>query len=213
MSRLERDSDPYNYHLVAAPTGFYFEAVGCAIAPGSGSTPGLAVIGTARRLQGERAAPRKMVPMHNTDSDIVTLLQRFIRFESHCPLALAELSRSLLVQRAQPGEQLFRAGNNDARDIFLVNGELKLIADDGRSHLVTANSGAARHPIARLRPRRYTAVAKTAVDYLVIDESAQIAEIRVQPAPALMMDVAEISFEAFQMAQEQYQRRKTPHYR
>ena len=150
--------------------------------------------------------------MHNADSDIVTLLQRFIRFESHCPLALAELSRTLYVQSAKPGEQLFRAGDTNAQDIFLVSGELKLIADDGRSHLVTANSGAARHPIARLRPRRYTAVAKTAIDYLVIAESAPTANIRMQPVPALMMDVTEISFEAFQMAQELYQRRKVPQY-
>lgn len=145
--------------------------------------------------------------MQHADTSLTTVLQRFIQFENMGHAELQALAKYLRVEFARPGQCLFRAGDTDRRDIFLISGELKLIAEDGRAHLVTAHSGAARHPIARLRPRRYTAEAKTVVEYFLIepDNARRVtAPIRLRHEPLEAIEVAEISLEAFQMAQAEY---------
>jgi CRP-like cAMP-binding protein len=134
-------------------------------------------------------------------------LQHFLRFQHLNQNELQALARELRIETARPGHRLFRTGDKDPRDIFLLSGELNLIADDGRSRPFIANSDAARIPVARLRPRQYTAVAKTAVTYFRID-ACQVRPVvsvaRAQHEPLITMEVAEISLEDFQRAQADY---------
>lgn len=146
--------------------------------------------------------------MQHVDASITTAtLKHFLRFQNLHEDILQALASQLRVETARAGQFLFRAGDTDARDIFLVSGELKLIADDGRMRLIVANSDAARQPIAKLRPRQYTAVAKTVVEYFWIDacRARPVAQFtRAQQEPLVTMEVEEISLEDFQQAQAIY---------
>jgi hypothetical protein len=144
---------------------------------------------------------------HVGTSITAAALQHFLRFQHLNPDELQALAGQLRVETARAGQCLFCAGFNDPRDIFLLSGMLKLIATDGRSNLIDANSDAARQPIAKLRPTRYTAVAKTAVEYVLIDAryARPVAQFtRAQNEALASMEVAEITLEDFQRAQTDY---------
>lgn len=138
-------------------------------------------------------------------------LQHFLRFQNLNHDELQALSRQLRVITVKPGHCLFRAGDNDGRDIFLLRGEVKLVADDGRLNLIRASSDAARQPIARLRPRQYTAVAKTIVEYFLVDachERPLAQFVCASHEPLAAMEVAEISLEDFLRAQAEYRQQR-----
>jgi len=82
---------------------------------------------------------------------------------------LVILSGRIAVKEARRGDVLFECGDIDSVDLFLLTGRLQLIAEDGRERSVEADSDVARMPIARLRPRQYTAKAMTTVDYFTVD--------------------------------------------
>jgi hypothetical protein len=141
------------------------------------------------------------------------LLKRFVRFESKPQSERLMLSESVDMQIAQPGTKLFRAGDIDEIDFFLVSGELKLIAEDGRTHLLSAASDAARHPVSRLRPRRYTAVAHTQVEYFVAAATVAVdTGARNQPARFEAIDVMEISIETYESAVASFRQQKAVSY-
>lgn len=79
------------------------------------------------------------------------------------------LASRIPVRRASLGDILFRCGDIDSIDIFLLAGRLQLIAEDGRERTIDASSEVAKLPIARLRPRQYTAKALTTVEYFEVD--------------------------------------------
>jgi CRP-like cAMP-binding protein len=85
-------------------------------------------------------------------------------------IPLADLSGEALAQVAgfaasialEPGHVLFRKGSHDDRSFYLLAGEVALDAEDnGAPLLVKAGSETARHPLARLKPRSYTCIART----------------------------------------------------
>jgi CRP-like cAMP-binding protein len=151
--------------------------------------------------------------MQYAKQSIPDLLKRFIRFESKPQAERLTLAESVDIQIAQAGTKLFRAGDTDDIDFFLVSGELKLIAEDGRSHILRATSDAARHPVSRLRPRRYTAVADTRVEYFVAAATvAADASVRSQPARFEAIDVMEISVETYESAVASFRQQKAASY-
>lgn len=138
-------------------------------------------------------------------------LHHFLRFQHLNQDELQVLAGQLHVETARAGQCLFCAGYNNPRELFLLSGVLKLIAADGRSTQIVANSEAARMPIAKLRPSRYEVVAKTAVAYVLIDASLTQSTahiVRAQHVPLGAMDVAKISPEDFQQAQSDYLHRR-----
>jgi hypothetical protein len=122
--------------------------------------------------------------MYLSDAIDPLLLKRFVNFELLSEVELRAIAKTLRLQFADAGDVLFHSGGVERDEFFLVTGELKLIADDGRAHLIPATSGLARQPIARLRPRRYTAVAKTPVAFFLVDGSAKPAPPAQRHAPA-----------------------------
>ena len=76
------------------------------------------------------------------------------------------------MEHADAGSRLLALGCEDTRQLFLLEGELELIADDGAMHVVRDRDSAARGPVSRLRPSRYQVTARTDVAYLLIDQAA-----------------------------------------
>lgn len=93
------------------------------------------------------------------------------------------VSAAITVEEKVAGRALFRSGDDDKLEYFLLSGSLNLTAKDGASRKVVAGEELARHPVARLRPRQYTAVAAELIRYFCIDK--RILELIVdQAAPA-----------------------------
>ncbi len=56
---------------------------------------------------------------------------------------------------------LFDNESDDAHDYYLIQGAVKIIADDGRESLITSGTARALKPLAYLRPIRYKAITKS----------------------------------------------------
>lgn len=83
--------------------------------------------------------------------------------------AAAGLARRI---RLDAGQTLFRQGEHDDARYYLLSGEVSLEAGDGGAPLhIRADSEAARHPLARLKPRRYTGRASGACELLGFPEA------------------------------------------
>lgn len=69
------------------------------------------------------------------------------------------------------GAYLFREGECDQETVYLLRGSLELTqAGSLVKHLLQSGSEEARHPVADDQPRRYTALAATAVEIVRIDK-------------------------------------------
>lgn len=99
------------------------------------------------------------------------ILARYSPFDGIDRKLLGLLSKDVDIRSADEGYTLFRAGDYDADEYYLISGTVKLKAQDGRESVINSGQDNARHPIARLRPRMYTAVAAGKIDYFVISAS------------------------------------------
>lgn len=87
----------------------------------------------------------------------VETLASFQQFSAWPHDALALLSDKFELQHMRPGSILFELGANDQRDYFLLDGQVDLVAEDGRRAEITAGSDRAQSVISRLRPRKFKA--------------------------------------------------------
>lgn len=70
---------------------------------------------------------------------------------------LVMLSQFFEVEHMRPGSILFDIDARDTRDYLLLDGQIDLVASDGRRTEIQAGSDRAQRAIARLRPRKYKA--------------------------------------------------------
>lgn len=96
-------------------------------------------------------------------------LRRFDHISSLDDTQLAQLAGEVSLLRAPHGSLLLALGSTDPRMLYLVAGEIKLVAGDGASHIVCHTDPAALGPVSRLRPSRYQVTALSDVSYLMID--------------------------------------------
>ena len=61
------------------------------------------------------------------------------------------VSAAVVIEEKESGRALFRAGDDDKTEFFLLSGSLNLTAKDGAMRKVVAGEELARHPVARLR--------------------------------------------------------------
>lgn len=102
-------------------------------------------------------------------SDPTVELRRFLPFSRLDDEKLWLLSTKIEAIAPAEGAELFHCGDRDEREYFLVDGEIRLTAKDGARRAIAATDDIARHPIARLRPRQFTAVAGRGARLIVID--------------------------------------------
>jgi len=96
-------------------------------------------------------------------------LREFTSFRNLPEDDLLILAGRVQIKELRRGEVLFECGDIDSQEVFLLTGKLQLIAEDGRERVIEARTTAANLPIAKLRPRQYTAKALTAVEYFSVD--------------------------------------------
>ena len=83
-----------------------------------------------------------------------------------------KVARDMVVQNWPKGHTLFRRGEADRMVHFLLEGEIALRTEAADSPIIIkSGADASRHPISRLKPRRYTATCLTPVRVCAIQEA------------------------------------------
>jgi CRP-like cAMP-binding protein len=72
-----------------------------------------------------------------------------------------ELAGKAYIEDIPAGKVIFKAGDVDRKTAYLLEGEIVLSDDAGKSVTVRGGTDAAKHPLANLQPRKLTARAKT----------------------------------------------------
>jgi len=96
-------------------------------------------------------------------------LRAFTSFRNLSEEDLLIFAGRIQVKEAKRGDVLFACGAIDSQEIFLLNGRLQLVAEDGRERVVEAGTPAANLPVAKLRPRQYTGKALTNLEFISVD--------------------------------------------
>jgi len=104
------------------------------------------------------------------ETDISDALRRFDHMAGLDPQTLADLAGEIEVQHASSQTEILSLGSEDSRLLFLLDGELRLVAGDGGTRTVRHTDPAALGPVSRLRPSRYRVVAQSDVSYLMIEQ-------------------------------------------
>ncbi len=117
-------------------------------------------------------------------------LRRFDRLSGLDDHDLSRLAQEVEVLRAGPGTALLNLGSTDPRQLFLLEGSLRLIAGDGAEHIVTHGDAASLGPVSRLRPSRYQVNALTPVRYLMIEQRLLDRYLAHQPSSAVVVEEA-----------------------
>jgi len=97
------------------------------------------------------------------------LLRVFTPFDGFKKENLAALARKTSLKELPPGRTLFREGDTDKRTFYLVSGEVELLMGSKVVGTVRGSSLEARNPLVPGLPRRFTARAASALEYLAID--------------------------------------------
>lgn len=104
------------------------------------------------------------------DEQMLDYLDQFVPISSLSQQSMEELGKCIEVLQFSPGQTLFKQGDNDKWLYYLLDGQVSLV-DAGRAPiLIDAGSDDGRYALARLKPRRYTGMAKTAAKILRVDE-------------------------------------------
>lgn len=101
------------------------------------------------------------------------LLTGFVPLNSLSDEALSQAAKQVREAALAVGRALFQRGDSDPYRFYLLEGQVALDAGNGTPPLlIQAGSEAARHPLARLKPRHYSAIAQTPCHVAVFDEAA-----------------------------------------
>lgn len=110
--------------------------------------------------------------MSKTEASLLMeLLPKYSPFDGIDGRLLETLSKDIQIKTAPKGFTLFESGSFDVEEYYLVSGSIRLVARDGREKTFSMSDTNASFPIARLRPRMYTAIAVTPIHYFIINAS------------------------------------------
>lgn len=138
-----------------------------------------------------------------------SFLRQFVPFKDALESELVALAREVKLVAANEGAVLFDVGSDDQLDYFLVKGRVNLIAKDGRINSVDAEDNAARNPLARLRPRLYTAKAATSIVYFTLTTRPFAKNIERSTHDEHVVDsmaVTELTLESYEVARKHWGR-------
>ncbi len=99
-------------------------------------------------------------------------LSGFVPLNSLSAEALTQAVEHMREVHVAIGQMLFQRGDTDTQRYYLLEGKIALDAgNDSPPLLIQAGSEAARHPLARLKPRHYSAVAHTPCHIVAFDDT------------------------------------------
>lgn len=82
---------------------------------------------------------------------------------------LTALAKKTQVNNLEPGQVLFKEGDREKRTFYLLAGKLSLADQNGETSFIEAGTKEARNPLVPILPRRFTAKAASAVQFISID--------------------------------------------
>lgn len=80
-----------------------------------------------------------------------------------------ELVSKTFVEEVGMAKKFFGVGDNDKKNIYLIEGEVTLMSPTGNTKSISAGTQAATHPIGHFQPRKHNAIAKSACKITRID--------------------------------------------
>ncbi len=104
----------------------------------------------------------------NSKSDDA-LLKNLVPLNTLSEEQLGVLLSRVSVEKAKKGEYLFREGDTDHQNIYLLHGTIALMSGQKEMDLVSSGTQTARFALAHQLPRKHSAKARTAVTYVRID--------------------------------------------
>jgi HD-like signal output (HDOD) protein len=107
---------------------------------------------------------------------------------------LSALASRLRIAHAKPGEVLLERGSTEDCTLYLLEGRLRLTADDGRTREFDHRDPSAHDPIARLRPSHYQVTAVTPLSFLRID-NALLADLHPDSDTGVLLESYQVSEE------------------
>jgi len=121
-------------------------------------------------------------------------LRNFVPLEKLSVDALNELIDKSIVEELPVGRVIFRQGEKDKRNIYLLEGQIELqITGNTKPEVVKAKTLEAKYPLADTLPRPSTCRAKTAVSLLTVDTDHL--EILLEHDPSGTYEVTEIGMD------------------
>ncbi len=88
-------------------------------------------------------------------------LSRLVPISGLTQQSVAQLAQQAQVVDVKRGQFLFRKGDEDGLTTYILEGELELFADETHVERIQGGSESARHPVAQLQPRQYSARSRT----------------------------------------------------
>ncbi len=104
------------------------------------------------------------VPKQEIDEN----LRKLIPLNTLSPAKLGELLRGLSVEKVVSGTYLFRKGDLDQQNVYLLAGRVSLMNDRSEIDVVVGGSSLAKFPIAHRMPRECSAITKSRCEILRI---------------------------------------------
>ncbi|MEW8500777.1 MAG: cyclic nucleotide-binding domain-containing protein, partial [Candidatus Thiodiazotropha taylori] len=106
--------------------------------------------------------------MPNSKSDDV-LLKNLVPLNTLSEEQLGHLLSQIVVEKAKKGEYLFREGDTDHQNVYLLSGTVALLSGQKEMDLISSGTPTARFALAHQLPRKHSAQARTVVNYVRID--------------------------------------------
>lgn len=82
---------------------------------------------------------------------------------------LTALVKKTEVQTGQAGQVLFKAGDTKKLAFYVLDGQVELQVDGESVHIIRGGTTAARNPLSPQLPRKHTVVARSTIQYIVLD--------------------------------------------
>ncbi|MCU7905307.1 MAG: cyclic nucleotide-binding domain-containing protein [Candidatus Thiodiazotropha sp. (ex Epidulcina cf. delphinae)] len=106
--------------------------------------------------------------MPNSKTDDV-LLKNLVPLNTLSEEQLGHLLSRIVVEKAKKGDYLFREGDTDHQNIYLLSGTVALLSGQKEMDLISSGTPTARFALAHQLPRKHSAQARTTVTYVRID--------------------------------------------
>ncbi|MEW8623252.1 MAG: cyclic nucleotide-binding domain-containing protein, partial [Candidatus Thiodiazotropha endolucinida] len=106
--------------------------------------------------------------MPNSKNDDV-LLKNLVPLNTLSEDQLGHLLSQIVIEKVKKGEYLFREGDTDHQNIYLLSGTVALLSGQKEMDLISSGTPTARFALAHQLPRKHSAQARTNVSFVRID--------------------------------------------